>query len=386
MAVDDIHIYDNVNGIYDGATMAAPVTQTINAGVNNWVDFLEGGKLVASVHPAGQEMGATNVQAYIHTGSVRVNSDQYYHNRNITIQPANSFLSLTDSVLVRFYFLDSETEALLNATGCSHCHKPSTAYDLGVSKYSDPDNNFENGTVADDNQGVWTYITSARATKVPFDKGYYAEFKVNNFSEFWLNNGGFNGSQPLPVQLVSFTARKANAKDVLAGWITASEYNVSHFEIEVAKGIVDFQQSRYTKIGEVKSRGNSDMEQQYDFTDTENNKTGVRYYRLKIVENDGSFNYSVIRPVVFNEEIKWVITPNPSSGIFNLTCQANDGEGISIKVYDLNGRMVYRFYNTSSGFVQKLTINLSGIKYPAGLYMLEAKTGEKTHSFRLLKQ
>lgn len=190
----------------------------------------------------------------------------------------------------------------------------------------------------------------------------------------------------MPVQLVSFTARKANAKDVLAGWITASEYNVSHFEIEVAKGIVDFQQSRYTKIGEVKSRGNSDMEQQYDFTDTENNKTGVRYYRLKIVENDGSFNYSVIRPVVFNEEIKWVITPNPSSGIFNLTCQANDGEGISIKVYDLNGRMVYRFYNTSSGFVQKLTINLSGIKYPAGLYMLEAKTGEKTHSFRLLKQ
>ena len=52
IAVDDIHIYDNLYGIYIGGTMATPVTQTINTGTNTWVDFLEGGKLVASVHPA----------------------------------------------------------------------------------------------------------------------------------------------------------------------------------------------------------------------------------------------------------------------------------------------------------------------------------------------
>lgn len=85
--------------------MTSPVTQTINAGINNWVDFLEGGKLVASIHPAGQELGVTNAQAYINTGAVRIDSDQFYHDRNITIQPGNSFLSLTDSVLVRYYFL-----------------------------------------------------------------------------------------------------------------------------------------------------------------------------------------------------------------------------------------------------------------------------------------
>ncbi|MBL7725624.1 MAG: S8 family serine peptidase [Chitinophagaceae bacterium] len=386
IAVDDIHIYDNVYGIYDGATMASPVTQTINAGVNNWVDFIEGGKLVASVHPAGQQMGATNAQAYIHTGAVRIDSDQFYHNRNITIQPDNAFLSLTDSILVRFYFLDTETEALINATGCSYCHKPSTAYDLGVSKYSDPDNNFENGTVTDNNQGIWTFINSTKATKVPFDKGYYAEFKVNNFSEFWLNNGGFDANQPLPVQLVSFSARRTNLKDVLAEWVTASEYNVNRFEIEVAKGNIEFQQNRFVRIGEIRSQGNSDRQQHYSFTDIENNKSGVRYYRLKIVDEDGSFSYSPVRPVVFNDELKWQVTPNPSSGLFNLIYQANSGEMVSVKLYDINGRMVQQFDNLSNGFIQKLTINLGEVKFSKGLYLLEVKSARQNHTFKLLKQ
>jgi hypothetical protein len=215
IAIDDIHIYDNLYGIYDGATMGAPVTQNIPGGPG-WVDFTSGGKLVASVKSPVQAMGNTDVQAYIFTGPVRTNSGQYYHNRNITIKPTTT--GLTDSATVRFYFLDSETEALINATGCGACYKPSTAYDLGVSKYSDPDDNFENGTIADDNQGTWLFINSAKARKVPFDKGYYAEFKVKDFSEFWLNNGGFDNNQSLPVQLISFTARKMiNKKDVLDG-------------------------------------------------------------------------------------------------------------------------------------------------------------------------
>ena len=131
---------------------------------------------------------------------------------------------------------------------------------------------------------------------------------------------------------------------------------------------------------------NSEREQRYNFTDIENNKNGVRYYRLKIIENDGSFSYSAIRPVVFNDELKWLVTPNPSSGIFNLTYQANDGEPISVKVYDINGRVVNRFDHVSNGFVQKLTINLADAKFSSGLYMLEVMTGGKTHSFKLIKQ
>lgn len=383
IAVDDIHIYDNLNGIYDGVTMGSPVTQTINGGTN-WIDFIQSGKLVASVQPNNQTMGSTDVQVYINTGSVRNDGAQYYHNRNITIKPAT--INLSDSALVRFYFLDTETEALINATGCGICTKPSMAYELGVSKYSDPDDNFENGTLLDNNQGVWLFINSANVTKVPFDKGYYAEFKVKDFSEFWLNNGGFDHNQPLPVQLISFIATKKNNKDVLAEWITASEYNVNRFEVEVARGNVEYQQNHFTKIGNVSSLGNSVQQKQYNFTDAENNKSGVRYYRLKIVDNDGSFSYSAIRPVVFNEEVSWQVYPNPSAGIFNLAYQVNDGEIITVKVYDVNGKTVQQYHSLGNGFVQKLSIDLHESKFTSGLYLVEASAGGKKQLFKLVRQ
>lgn len=387
IAIDDIHVYDNVNGIYSGATMGAPVTQTINTGVNTWVDFLQGGQLVASVHPGGQAMGLTAVQAYINTGGVRNISNQYYHDRNITIQPDNSLLHLTDSVLVRFYFLDTETEALINATGCATCYKPAMAYELGVSKYSDPDNNNENGTLLDDNLGTWTFINPGRTKMVPFDKGYYAEFKVNDFSEFWLNNGGFDNNHPLPVELTRFTARrKAGSSDVLVEWTVASESNIDRYEVEVARGLADYQQNRFVKLGAVSSRGNSSTEQRYVYTDAEVNKTGVRYYRLRVVEMDGSTKYSPIRPVVFDEEIVWQVNPNPSNGVFHVLLQAEAGEVVKARVYDAGGKLVKGAELTADGFVQKMTIDLGGASLAPGLYLLDVQAGDKRRSFRLVKQ
>ena len=189
IAIDDIHIYSNVNGILTGTGTSPVVNQPVVNGTN-WINFIETGtnKLIASINPNGQDLGNTNVQSFINAGSVRYSYGQYYHNRNITIKPTT--VNLSDSVSVRFYFLDTETEALINATGCNTCYKPATAYEIGVSKYSDPNDNFENGSTADNIQGTWLYINAANAAKIPFDKGYYTEFKVKDFSEFWLNNGG----------------------------------------------------------------------------------------------------------------------------------------------------------------------------------------------------
>jgi hypothetical protein len=383
IAIDDIHIYDNINGIYD-VTGTSPVVNQAAVNGTGWIDFIEGGKLIASINPNGQNMGSTDVQSYINTGAVRINSDQFYHDRNITIKPTT--VNLADSATVRFYFLDTETEALISATGCGYCYKPVMAYELGVSKYSDADDSKENGTLADNTPGNYIFSNSAKVKKIPFDKGYYAEFKVKNFSEFWLNNGGFDKNTPLPAELISFTARKKNGKDVLAEWTTASENNVNRFEIEVAKGNTGYQQNQFIKSGELRSQGNSVLEQRYQFTDLEPGKSGVYYYRLKIVDNDGAFKFSPIRPVVFDEEIKWQVFPNPSSGIFNLAYQASDGEGITVKLYDVTGKTVKQYYLTANGFVQKLSIDLHEQGFANGLYLLEATAGNKRQSFRLVKQ
>jgi hypothetical protein len=328
-------------------------------------------------------MGSTNAQVFINTGAVRFTSNQYYHDRNITIIPANT---LTDSALVRFYFLDSEVEALLNATGCPSCSKPSSAYRLGVSKYTEPANRSnEDGTLANNLLGTWTFISSPNAVKVPFDKGYYAEFKVKDFSEFWLNNGGFSGLIPLPLQLISFNAYKQSNDDVLLEWRTEDESNIDRYEIEVAKGSQQYQTDHFVKIGQVSARNNSSTSQDYNFTDAENNKAGVRYYRLKIVESNGSFRYSAIRPVVFSNEITWQIYPNPSSGIFNFVFQQNAGEIVRIKVYNIKGQVVQESEAIATGFVQKMLIDLQQSKFAPGMYMIVAE-GESARSFKVVKQ
>lgn len=383
IAIDDIHVYDNIYGIYTGATMASPVTQNI-PGSSNWVNFTEGGKLIASVLST-QPMGTTDAQAYIHSGPVRINSDQFYHNRNITIKPTS--ISPADSAIVRFYFTDAETEALISATGCSYCFKPSMAYELGVTKYSDADDNKENGTLADNTPGNYQFILPANVIKVPFDLGYYAEFKVKDFSEFWLNNGGFANNQPLPVLLTSFDVRKSdNQKDALITWTAESATNVDRFEIEVARGNVQYQQNVFIKIGQVASPGNFSTSRTFTFTDHENAKAGVRYYRLKTIDLDGSVHYSAIKPLIFNSEIIWTINPNPSSGIFFLLFQTGEGQPVNFKVYDVNGRVVKQFRETGSGFVRKTDIGLSDARFAPGVYLLEATEGDVKRTFRLLKQ
>jgi hypothetical protein len=382
IAIDDIHIYDNVFGIYEGPPFTSAVVNQAAVNGTSWIDFVLGGKLVASINPNGQNMGTTDVQAFINTGAVRNNGEQYYHNRNITIKPAN--INLADSATVRFYFLDSETEALIAATGCVVCTKPTMVTELGVSKFSGADA-LENGTIADNSGGTWSFTIPTFVRKIPFDKGYYAEFNVKDFSEFWLNDGTLTNDQALPVELVSFTATKGSNDDVVVGWITASEFNTARFEIELAKGNEEFTQNKFHKIGEVNSYGNSTVGQRYQFIDVEANKSGVRYYRLKIVDHDGQFSYSPIRSVLFDEQVKWVVYPNPSSGIFNLVYQAPAGEILYVKVHDANGKLVHQQSSTANAFLQKSIIDMSGPKFSSGLYLVEVVAGQKKQVFRVLK-
>ena len=162
--------------------------------------------------------------------------------------------------------------------------------------------------------------------------------------------------------------------------------NISHFEVEVAKGNIDYQNRRFVKIGDVASPGNSNAERTYSFIDNESFKTGVRYYRLKIVDRDNTFVYSPIRPVVFNDDSQWQVYPNPSNGIYNFIYNLNQSEIASLKVYDVNGKLVKQMSLMGNGFVQKAQVDLKSAKFAPGIYLLCAEAGEKKLNLKLIKQ
>jgi hypothetical protein len=94
----------------------------------------------------------------------------------------------------------------------------------------------------------------------------------------------YPGTIVAPVELLSFTGRKV-ADHASLMWVTASEKNSSYFSIEKSDDAINF-----SEIGTVKAQGNSDNIVNYTFDD--NHFNGTAYYRLKIIDQDGTFEYS----------------------------------------------------------------------------------------------
>lgn len=380
IAIDDIHIYDNLNPVYDSTTMTTTTTQVVLG--NSWYDFKVAGEVIASVHPHNQVPGLMNGQVYIHTPGIRSTSTQYYLSRNITLRAANA---ISDSATVRFYFRDTEVDSLVNATGCSACTKPSSAYDLGVSVYNDADDNLENGTIADNRTGTWTFINSYNVAKVPFDKGYYAEFRVKDFGEFWLNNGGHDLNSHLAVQLMAFTAQRSGQRNALLNWIMGDEGGIARYEVEFARDRAAMQANQFARIAQVAAQG-STASVSYNHTDADPDKFDTVYYRLKIVYADGRSAYSAVRFVAFDDAAPWTLYPNPSAGRFYLDFTGNINERLTADLFDAKGSLIRTYYKQTTGFMQKLVIDLSNSVYAKGIYMLRVNAGGTIRTFRLYKQ
>jgi len=121
---------------------------------------------------------------------------------------------------------------------------------------------------------------------------------VTSFSEWTI---GTTGSDLLPVELTSFTAKTSNGSVVL-DWITATETNNYGFEIErqtLKNSSSTGGKEDFIKIGFVNGSGTSNSTKKYSFTD--NSVISGKYqYRLKQIDNSGEFKYSQIVEVDLN--------------------------------------------------------------------------------------
>lgn len=107
----------------------------------------------------------------------------------------------------------------------------------------------------------------------------------------------------LPIELKSFTAT-TESNSVVLKWQTATEINSNYFDVERSDDGQFF-----FSLAKVNASGNSSLPVSYSFTDTKlsNNNGSQIFYRLKLVDKDGSTKYSnhiSIKPVVTGVTIK----------------------------------------------------------------------------------
>jgi hypothetical protein len=106
---------------------------------------------------------------------------------------------------------------------------------------------------------------------------------ITQFYPFGIGNDG-----ALPVELLSFNCQENN-NQISLFWKTATEINSNRFEIERKT----LSENKWVRIGIVHANFLSNSPKSYSFIDR-NINNGEYQYRLKIIDNDGSFIYSKI--------------------------------------------------------------------------------------------
>jgi len=121
---------------------------------------------------------------------------------------------------------------------------------------------------------------------------------------------------PLPVTLSSFTAEATSLGSVLA-WTTSFEKDNKAFVIEISGNT-----TTWAVIGQLSAKaeiGENDIENRYEFVD---NKplAGNNFYRLKMVDLSGEFEYSKIVRTYHKSlgQSTLNIHPNPATHVINI--------------------------------------------------------------------
>lgn len=138
---------------------------------------------------------------------------------------------------------------------------------------------------------------------------------------------------PVPIILADFVVNQNNCAANLV-WKTSSESNSDRFEVEVSTGTNPV----YSSAGSVLAAGYSSTNKTYQFNYPM--QAGVVYYfRLKMIDKDGSFKLSDIRSSSCPKVGGGItIGPNPTTDIFTIRGMET-GKNL-IVVYGSNGQLV----------------------------------------------
>ena len=166
-------------------------------------------------------------------------------------------------------------------------------------------------------------------------------------------------------------------------WKTATEVNSTTFEIE-RRAI-----AQWEKIGELPAAGTSNTPHEYTYVDNlKNIGPGNILYRLKTINNDGSFQYSAevevaSLPITFSLQQNY---PNPFNPQTKIQYSLPENAFVQLKVYDITGREVSILANENqaAGYYEK-TFNSMNLSSGVYFYRVTAQTQGKNTLIQMKK-
>ncbi len=198
-------------------------------------------------------------------------------------------------------------------------------------------------------------------------------------SEEW----SFTIHPSLPLELTRFEVNSTN-KQALISWTTQSEVNIEKFEIERSTDAINYEY--ITALNATGSEGNTAS---YEYSDYLSGN-GTTYYRLKIIETDGSSYYSDIRSVnTESVDVTFDIFPNPVHKKDRLLMLELDNPKyaypLHAEIMNIDGQIIYdETFTLETGynvFPIRLSNNIS-----SGIYIVRVNKNGNMLSKKLLIQ
>jgi len=183
----------------------------------------------------------------------------------------------------------------------------------------------------------------------------------------------------LSSRLVSFHGQKADDDNVLE-WEVQDETDVDHYLLERSSDAINF-----SSISQVTALSNGALTNNYNYVD-ELPGVGAKYYRLKTVSTDGSFEYS--NTVVLSrgdDNLGGVaVYPNPTEGTFYVEFASKVKTEIDYNIQDIVGQSVIKGTADVELGLNKLELSLED--FPAASYVVSLTMNGQRVQRKLIKQ
>jgi hypothetical protein len=186
-------------------------------------------------------------------------------------------------------------------------------------------------------------------------------------------------SQPVPVELTSFTAQ-TQAQSVILNWVTATELNNHGFEIQ--RKVID---GDFAKVGFVKGEGTTTNQKEYLYVD-KNLIDGKYFYRLKQLDFGGIYDYSQTIEVNVRTLDNFILEqnyPNPFNPSTKIKFNIPLTEKVRFEVFNTVGNKVATLLNelkeAGSYEVQFEADNLA-----SGVYFYKISAGNFVQTKKML--
>ncbi len=185
---------------------------------------------------------------------------------------------------------------------------------------------------------------------------------------------------PIPVELEAFAAT-AEDRDVTLNWKTATETNTSMFQVERSLT------GNWEVAGSVRAAGTSTEKKEYSFMD-KNLNSGKYQYRLKMIDLDGTYEYSNVTEVEIGVPVAFGLSqnyPNPFNPTTTIKFGVPNTSNVKLELFNILGEKIATLIDKEmeAGY-HNYQFSIVNYQLTSGVYIYKLQSGEFAQSRKFL--